>query len=92
MERLITPRPLTPKTPCAAQTLSCSADNTERVDTRVLQVIYALEPTSRTVYVGMQLDVFIDAEGGTATVMRRCSLRAACRTFLGWTLFLRPRH
>lgn len=49
---------------------SLTGDNTERVDTRVLQVIYALEPTSRTVYVGMQMDVFIDAEGGTATVMR----------------------
>lgn len=35
---------------------------TERVDTRVLQVIYALEPTERTVYVGQQIDVFLDAQ------------------------------
>lgn len=41
---------------------SLTGDNTERVDTRVLQVIYALEaPDDRPVYVGQQLDVFIDA-------------------------------
>jgi multidrug resistance efflux pump len=40
---------------------SLTGDNTERVDTRVLQVIYALEPEERTVYVGQQLDVFLDA-------------------------------
>jgi multidrug resistance efflux pump len=39
---------------------SLTGDNTERVDTRVLQVIYAVEPSSRAVYVGQQLDVFID--------------------------------
>ncbi|MDX1966802.1 MAG: efflux RND transporter periplasmic adaptor subunit [Planctomycetaceae bacterium] len=32
----------------------------ERVDTRVLQVIYALEPGEQTVYVGQQIDVFLD--------------------------------
>jgi multidrug resistance efflux pump len=42
---------------------SLTGDNTERVDTRVLQVIYALEPTGEPVYVGQQLDVFIDAAG-----------------------------
>ena len=40
---------------------SLTGDNTERVDTRVLQAIYALEPGEQTVYVGQQLDVFIDA-------------------------------
>jgi multidrug resistance efflux pump len=40
---------------------SLTGDNTERVDTRVLQVIYALEETNgRPIYVGQQLDVFID--------------------------------
>jgi HlyD family secretion protein len=34
---------------------------TERVDTRVLQVIYALDPRALPVRVGQQLDVFIDA-------------------------------
>jgi multidrug resistance efflux pump len=39
---------------------SLTGDNTERVDTRVLQVIYALETKDRPVYVGQQMDVFID--------------------------------
>jgi hypothetical protein len=40
---------------------SLTGDNTERVDTRVLQVIYALETNERPVYVGQQMDVFIEA-------------------------------
>jgi multidrug resistance efflux pump len=40
---------------------SLTGDNIERVDTRVLQVIYALETKARPVYVGQQMDVFIDA-------------------------------
>lgn len=42
---------------------SLTGENTERVDTRVLQVLYAIETdTLKTepVYVGQQLDVFID--------------------------------
>jgi multidrug resistance efflux pump len=39
---------------------SLTGDNTERVDTRVLQVIYALETKGKPIYVGQQLDVFID--------------------------------
>jgi multidrug resistance efflux pump len=39
-----------------------TGDNTERVDTRVLQVIYAIEPSPALVYVGQQLDVFIRSE------------------------------
>jgi multidrug resistance efflux pump len=39
---------------------SLTGDNTERVDTRVLQVIYELNTTGRPIYVGQQLDVFID--------------------------------
>jgi HlyD family secretion protein len=35
---------------------------TERVDTRVLQVIYAVRPGSRRLYVGQQLDVFLQTE------------------------------
>jgi multidrug resistance efflux pump len=44
---------------------SLTGDNTERVDTRVLQVIYALEGTREGVYVGQQLDVFLDVGGKT---------------------------
>jgi multidrug resistance efflux pump len=40
---------------------SLTGDNIERVDTRVLQVIYSLETNDRSVYVGQQMDVFIDA-------------------------------
>jgi multidrug resistance efflux pump len=40
---------------------SLTGDNTERVDTRVLQVIYAIETIGRRIFVGQQLDVFIDA-------------------------------
>jgi multidrug resistance efflux pump len=41
---------------------SLTGDNTERVDTRVLQAIYAIEKTDQRVYVGQQLDVFVQAE------------------------------
>jgi multidrug resistance efflux pump len=46
---------------------SLTGDNTERVDTRVLQVIYALKGTPASVYVGQQVDVFIEEEPGPAT-------------------------
>jgi hypothetical protein len=39
-----------------------TGDSTERVDTRVLQVIFALDTGAR-VYAGQQLDVFIDTRG-----------------------------
>ncbi len=39
---------------------SLTGDNTERVDTRVLQVIYALADGDCGVYVGQQVDVFVD--------------------------------
>jgi multidrug resistance efflux pump len=39
---------------------SLTGDNTERVDTRVLQVVYAIARTAHRVYVGQQLDVFLD--------------------------------
>lgn len=39
---------------------SLTGDNTERVDTRVLQVLYAIDRAEHSVYVGQQLDVFID--------------------------------
>jgi HlyD family secretion protein len=39
---------------------SLTGDSTERVDTRVLQVIYEVEGTTVPLYVGQQLDVFIE--------------------------------
>ncbi len=41
---------------------SLTGDNSERVDTRVLQAIYAIDSMPVKVYVGMQMDVFIKAE------------------------------
>ncbi|SFI00776.1 HlyD family secretion protein [Planctomicrobium piriforme] len=49
---------------------SLTGDNRERVDTRVLQAIYEVvnEPADRPVYIGQQLDVFIDVtQGQTAS-------------------------
>jgi len=40
---------------------SLTGDSTERVDTRVLQVIYRVERDDVPLFVGQQIDVFIDA-------------------------------
>jgi multidrug resistance efflux pump len=40
---------------------SLTGDNTERVDTRILQVIYAMPSPPQRLYVGQQMDVFIEA-------------------------------
>ncbi len=50
-----------------------TGDGAERVDTRVLEVIFAMEPTALHGFVGQQMDVFIEAEpsgleGGPAAV------------------------
>jgi multidrug resistance efflux pump len=42
---------------------SLTGDATERVDTRVLQLIYSLEASGLDVYVGQQMDVFIQTSG-----------------------------
>jgi hypothetical protein len=40
---------------------SLTGVSTERVDTRVLQVIYQFErPADRPIFVGQQMDVYID--------------------------------
>jgi RND family efflux transporter MFP subunit len=46
-----------------------TGDSTQRTDTRVLQVIYSFNRVSLPVYVGQQMDVFIEAPpvGGTTT-------------------------
>jgi multidrug efflux pump subunit AcrA (membrane-fusion protein) len=43
---------------------SLTGDSTERVDTRVLQAIYRVERDDVPLFVGQQLDVFIDAARG----------------------------
>ena len=42
---------------------SLTGDTTERVDTRVLQVLYGFARGTLPVYVGQQMDVFIAAPG-----------------------------
>ena len=42
---------------------SLTGDSTERVDTRVLQVIYQFDKNKVPVYVGQQMDVFIKGRG-----------------------------
>ncbi|MEO7699600.1 MAG: efflux RND transporter periplasmic adaptor subunit [Opitutus sp.] len=46
---------------------SLTGDSTERVDTRVLQVIFSFERGNLPVYVGQQMDVFIDGTGRSSS-------------------------
>jgi len=46
---------------------SLTGDSTERVDTRVLQVLYRFDPKALPVYVGQQMDVFIEAPTKSGT-------------------------
>lgn len=46
---------------------SLTGAGNERVDTRVLQVIYRILPSDRTVYVGQQIDVYLDAAAKLST-------------------------
>jgi multidrug resistance efflux pump len=41
---------------------SLTGDSSERVDTRVLQVIYSFNPRELRAYVGQQMDIFIEAD------------------------------
>jgi multidrug resistance efflux pump len=56
---------------------SLTGDNTERVDTRVLQVIYAVDTAGKRLFVGQQLDVFIDATQVTPPETARKTSAAA---------------
>jgi HlyD family secretion protein len=49
--------------------VTLTGDTTQRTDTRVLQVIYSFDPASLPLYVGQQMDVFIEAApvGGTTS-------------------------
>lgn len=46
---------------------SLTGKSTERVDTRVLQVLYSFPRDSLPVYVGQRMDVFIDTSGAVQT-------------------------
>jgi RND family efflux transporter MFP subunit len=49
---------------------SLTGDSTERVDTRVLQVIYRVEDNTLPLFVGQQMDVFIEAPPVEAVAAR----------------------
>ncbi len=46
---------------------SLTGDSTERVDTRVLQVLYTFDPAEKPIYLGQQMDVFIETSPTTTT-------------------------
>lgn len=50
---------------------SLTGDSTERVDTRVLQVIYRVERDDLPLFVGQQMDVFIDAQAIQSKMLAR---------------------
>jgi hypothetical protein len=52
---------------------SLTGDSTERVDTRVLQVIYQIENGNLPLFVGQQMDVFIDANDQRSSSDRQMS-------------------
>jgi HlyD family secretion protein len=50
---------------------SLTGDTTERVDTRVLQMIYSLKGSTLPVYPGQQMDIFIDAPAPRESTTRK---------------------
>jgi multidrug resistance efflux pump len=64
--------------PYVVPKVSLTGASSERVDTRVLQVIYAFDrPGNRNVYVGQQVDLFIKAEPTAAEVAGTGELQLA---------------
>ena len=59
--RLQTPLHFVRFEPFVVPKKSLTGDSTERVDTRVLQVIYRIDRQDLPLFVGQQMDVFIDA-------------------------------
>ncbi|MFN5076532.1 MAG: HlyD family secretion protein [Planctomyces sp.] len=45
---------------------SLTGDNTERIDTRVLQVLYEIAADADAIFIGQQMDVFIESRDGAA--------------------------
>ncbi len=57
---------------------SLTGDSSERVDTRVLQVLFSFDPKDLPVFVGQQMDVYIDA--GAASAKSPATPRASDQT------------
>jgi len=54
---------------------SLTGDSTERVDTRVLQVLYSFDRSDKPIYVGEQMDVYIDASEANAVAANTLATR-----------------
>lgn len=64
--------------PFVVPKVSLTGASTERVDTRVLQVIYAFRrPLDRPVYVGQQVDVFVKSDSSTVAGQARVTKQLA---------------
>jgi len=68
--RLKTPVSFVRFEPFVVPKKSLTGDSTERVDTRVLQVIYRVEDDTLSLFVGQQMDVFIEAPPVQAVAAR----------------------
>ena len=58
---------------------SLTGDSTERVDTRVLQVIYRIDDNDLPLFVGQQMDVFIDAGNQRRSIERNVSMTGSTK-------------
>ena len=56
---------------------SLTGDSTERVDTRVLQAIYQISDANAPVYVGQQMDVYIETPLPSGTAHRNAGSSAS---------------
>src|SRR6516225_4224485 len=71
---MITPLTFVRFEPFVVPKKSLTGDSTERVDTRVLQVIYRIEDNKVPLFVGQQMDVFIDAANQRPSLDRNVSM------------------
>ena len=60
-----------------------TGDATQRTDTRVLQVVYSFDPASLPLYVGQQMDVFIEAPPASAKSTRSENSARPCGNLAG---------
>jgi HlyD family secretion protein len=61
--------------PYVVPKVSLTGRSTERTDTRVLQAIYSFDPVALPVYVGQQMDVFVEAPSAGAPSQRTSESR-----------------
>ena len=54
--------------PYVVPKVSLTGQSTERTDTRVLQAIYSFDPAAVPVYVGQQVDVFLNGDAETVAI------------------------